>query len=99
MSNYQIPYDADGNQLDYNDRYRDITWRDNEVFNDMLEYVRYERGRSSIAFIMKRTNGTYVSMFISDFSAALPHMVAGKLKGTFTFVKKGSSYGCKLIID
>lgn len=96
---YKIPFDEDGNQLDY-----DYSWgsgfdmRDNHVFQDTLVFKEYGRGRSSITFTMKRQSaGTTVSVFVSDFADMLPFMVNGQITGKFTFVKKGSNFGCKFL--
>lgn len=93
---YQVPFDADGNQQDY-PGWRGTEWRDNFEFEDFLAYKNYGRGRSSITFTMERSNGGTVSVFVSDFDDMLPHMTFGKLHGRFTFVKKGQNYGCKLV--
>lgn len=100
---YKIPFDDKGNQLDYPFWYwRDGVkieneWVDNFVFVDTLTYTSYSTGRSAIGFNMTRTNGTTVNVFISDFSAMIPLMVDGRITGRFTFVKKGTSYGCKYV--
>lgn len=100
---YQIPFDHKGNQLSYPESYwRNGTmiendWVDNFEFVDTLTYDDYSTGRSSIGFNMKRTDGTLVNVFISDFSKMIPLMSRGQITGRFTFVKKGSSYGCKYL--
>lgn len=99
---YQIPFDPKGNQQDYpsdtgwNPRIPP-TWVDNFVFVDTLTYFHYTQGRSSIGFTMKRTDGTTVNVFISDFHQMLPHLSRGQITGRFTFVKKGSNYGCMFL--
>lgn len=72
-------------------------WKANFEFEDTLELVGYGRGRSSITFSLKRSDGTTVSMFVSDFYDAAFKMHEGKITGRFTFIKKGQNYGCKLI--
>lgn len=73
------------------------TWITNFEFEDTLELVSYGRGRSSVTFTLKRTDGTTVSMFVSDFYEAAFKMKDGKITGRFTFIKKGQNYGCKMI--
>jgi len=94
---YKIPFDSAGNQLDYAG-YGCAEMRENFEFNDTLTFQSYGRGRSSVTFTMKRfgTN-TNVSMFVSDFSDIVNKMNHGAITGTFTFVKKGQNYGCKLV--
>lgn len=100
---YQIPFDDKGNQQEYptktwskNDLV-DPTWVDNFVFVDTLTYDNYNTGRSSIGFRMKRTDGTIVNVFVSDFSKMIPLLLRGQITGRFTFVKKGMNYGCMFI--
>ena len=107
MSNYQIPFDKNGNQQDYpkswyegvypNNKRIGPNFVENFEFNDTLTYRMYGKGRSAIGFEMVRGNGTTVNMFVSDFHVAIPHMVSGRIKGRFTFIKKGQNYGCKLL--
>jgi hypothetical protein len=95
---YKIPF-RNGNQLDYEYFCTNpgIEWLDNFEFEDELTFKHYGRGRSSVTFTLERTNGKTVSMFVSDFSDAVPKLVDGKLKGRFTFVKKGTNYGCRMV--
>lgn len=72
-------------------------WKPNFEFEDTLELVSYGRGRSSVTFTLKRTDGTTVSMFVSDFFESAFKMKEGKITGHFTFIKKGQNYGCKLV--
>lgn len=95
-SNYLIPFDKDGNQQDY-PGWGEIDWRQNEPFDDTLTFKNFGRGRSSVTFYFERSNGARVTMFVKDFSEALPHMRKGKLRGTFCFIKRGANYGTKLV--
>ena len=72
-------------------------WKDNFEFDDTLTLVAYGRGRSSVNFTLQRTDGTTVSMFVSDFYDAAFKMHEGKITGRFTFTKKGQNYGCRLV--
>ena len=96
MTDYKIPFDKKGNQLSY-EAWDTHIMEENYIFDDTLEFVSYGRGRSSVTFEWIRTNGTTVSMFVSDMSDAVQYSVRGKLKGRFTFVKNGQNYGCKLM--
>jgi hypothetical protein len=96
---FQIPFDLHGNQLSYNASWMKIEWKDNFEFEDTLKLVDYERGRSSVTFTMVRTDKTTVSFFVSDMVDVIKSEAykAGSITGRFTFTKKGSNYGCKLI--
>jgi hypothetical protein len=99
--NYQIPFDSEGNQLDYHDPsgWKASTLVDNFEFDDTLSLCSYGRGRSSVTFTMERNNGQTVSVFVSDFfdMANNKHFAAGQITGRFTFTKRGQNYGCKLL--
>ena len=93
----QVPFDKDGNQVDWHNTYSS-TLQDNFEFEDTLQYMGYSKGRSSVTFEFERlSNGKKVTMFISDFNKIASSMRYGALEGKFTFGKKGTSYGCKLI--
>lgn len=95
---YDIPFDKDGNQLDY-PGWNDPTWVANHEFTDTLTYVSYGRGRSSVTFEFAREDGRTVSMFVTDLDSVLPIMANGKLTGRFTFTKRGQNYGVRMIIE
>lgn len=98
IGNYQIPFDDEGNQLDYGNGYwRGTKFVDNFIFEDELTHESWGRGRSSITFTFKRQNGKTVSVFASNLVEFIPHFENGKIKGCFTFVKKGQNYGCKYL--
>jgi hypothetical protein len=92
---YKIPFDDNGNQLDY--QYGATVWMDNHEFDDLLTYHAYSRGMSSVTVIFTRSGGGRLSMFMTDFNDVVPFMVKGKLRGRFTFVKRGQNYGARLI--
>lgn len=91
IGTYKIPFDANGNQIDYAGYSAEM--RDNFVFEDVLTYTSYSRGRSSAQFSFMRTNGTSVVVFMSDMSTFIPKMINGTISGKFTFVKRGQNYG------
>lgn len=100
IGNYDIPFDEEGNQLGYwntNWTWVKVNWTPNFTFQDELTYKTYERGRSSAIFKMTRITGVTVDIFMSDADILIPKMRNGKIAGLFTFVKKGTNYGCKLI--
>ena len=96
MSKHQIPFNEKSDQMPHDGFGRAYSC-DNFEFEDTLEYVNYSKGRSSVGFEFKRTDGRMVSMFLTDFHAIVPLMVCGKIAGKFTFTKRGTAYGCKRI--
>ena len=101
---YKIPFGKDGNLHDYpisypNDHAANSVWVDNYEFEDALQLVGWGRGRSSVKFDMQRSNGKTVSFFIKDFYEMVRYrkMDYGRITGKFTFTKKGTNYGCKLV--
>jgi hypothetical protein len=69
----------------------------NHQFTDTLKYKHYSRGRSAAYFIFERTDGRTVSVFLTDFESIIRKMSNGQITDTFTFCKRGSNFGCKLI--
>lgn len=69
----------------------------NYEFDATLRYEDYYRGRSSVSFMLVDEANNRYSVFLSDFTEMLPHMVGGVIKGKFTFVKKGANYGIKYV--
>ncbi len=100
VGDYQIPFDKDGNQLHYPETwsYRGCVWKDNDPFEDTIEPVTLERGRSAAYFVFKRkSDGTEVTMFMKDLMEAFNKINNGKITGTFRFVKRGMNYGIALM--
>jgi len=95
--NYQIPFNKDGDQLHYPDRWQNAEMRDNFEFEDTLTFETYERGRSAAYFIFKRSTGEKVTFFMTDFCGIVNHMRNGKVSGNFTFTKRGMNYGTKML--
>lgn len=98
IGQYKIPFDKNGNLVCY----AGYSWVeklvDNYIFEDELEYVCYGRGRSSVTFeFISLKDGRKYEMFISDFDSIVNEMKNGKIKGKFTFVKKGQNFGFKKI--
>ena len=102
-ANYKIPFDKDGNQLHYPEntwcdgKLESPVWRNNEIFEDVLEFETYSRGRSAAYFNFKRANGCGVTVFMTDMCDMIPRMIEGHIVGKFTFTKRGQNYGCKLV--
>lgn len=96
VGDYKVPFDADGNQLDYH-YYSTHSLVDNFVFEDTLTYKDFQRGRSSAQFSFTRSNGKSVIVFMKDMDIFIPRIVNGQITGTFTFVKRGQNYGVTIL--
>jgi len=76
---------------------------ENCEFEDSLKYIGYEHGRSrvNLCFHSKKFDAR-VYMFMTDFDAMMQanavEIVEGTIDATFTFVKRGSSYGIKVVL-
>jgi len=104
----EIFFDEEGNLLNrvYNPIYHNSGYQykkeDNSVFFDKLEYVDYmsagKGGDSKIIFKSLNSGRTYY-MFISDFHDVLVNklFVNNVIDNRFTFCKRGSSQGIKVI--
>lgn len=108
VGDYLIPFNTNGDQVHYPEdtfvhdgtAYRRVTceMRPNEVFDDVLVFGSYNRGRSAAYFsLLRESNGKGVTMFLTDLNEAFNHFVCGRLKGKFQFVKRGQNYGVKLL--
>lgn len=97
VGTYEIPFDDEGNQKHYPDSWRGLQWLANEPFQDTLTYRTFSRGRSAAYFNFTRSNGKTVTVFLKELDEMMPHMIGGKVSGTFQFVKRGENYGCTLI--
>lgn len=77
-----------------NERHRDVEWRDNEPFEDVLTFAGFSRGRSAARMVFKsRKLGVRVEMMLTHFSEVAKRMVAGQLQGQFKFAKRGTNFG------
>lgn len=97
--NYPIPFDAEGNQLHYADTWGPgPVWRDNHVFEAVLRYGGYCRGRSAAYMLFVRVDTlASVVVFLGDFDPIAERMAKGEVAGRFTFCKRGQNYGCRLV--
>lgn len=100
---YPIPFDKDGNLMGYAGdvgSYKPHEWRDNYVFDDVLKFEHFERGRSAAHAIFRSgsNNATY-QMFLTHLADVMRGINYGLLDGRFTFIKKGKNYGVVRIGD
>lgn len=80
--------------------YKDPIWKDNEIFDDKLEYRSYYRGRSAAGMEFKSVySGKVYTVFMTDFDGMVKYMVNGVVGGKFAFCKCGGNYGLRMIED
>jgi hypothetical protein len=90
---YQIPFDTDGNLVNWVGHWMNVQWRDNYVFHDTLEYLDYEQKQNSVTFRFKGTNGEYaMSLRSFDLLVKAKRFQDNKVSGDWTFVKRGQNY-------
>ena len=71
---------------------------DNYEFEDTLIYSGYSRGTSSCTVQFKSINDNKeYAMFMKELDNCIFNLIDGKLKGRFTFVKRGENYGIKYL--
>lgn len=105
----KIPFDQHGAPIPYvmgrtRGPYAELDsryiWEDNKPFRAVLEFKRFERGRSAAhAIYVKADDQSWeATMFLTDFEAivkrGLPLLL---VTGEFEHVKRGTNYGVKLI--
>lgn len=91
---HEAPFDRDGNQQTYPGWGCEM--RPVEPFEDTLEFIGFSRGRSAANMDFGRSDGTTVSMFLTDAERAVPQMIRGTVTGRFVYVKRGMNYGVAL---
>lgn len=97
----QIPFDVDGNFQRYpGGSYGSSppVWRDNEVFETVLTFEGFERGRSAAYVRLTESNGRTVYMFLMHLEECLltqgrGFMNGNQLGGWWTYAKRGQNYG------
>lgn len=100
---YQIPFDKNGGMIRKVYNYGSsalFVFKDNFVFEDILQYTGMQRtSTSSYALFKSTTTKKTFYMFLKDLDKVLlKHTVKlGFLSGKFTFCKHGPSYGIKII--
>jgi hypothetical protein len=95
--NYPIPFDSEGNQLHYNESWRGGEMRPNFEFDDTLTYEGFSRGRSAAYVLFRRSNGKKVTMFLKELDELMPRLCGGHVTGRFTFTKRGTNYGVRIL--
>lgn len=98
IPNYKIPFCKQTNDL-ISDTYwykeDDIEWKDNYFFEDQLELVTYNLGRSAVHFIFKDSNDDQYAMSIKAYFTIVNKIWNGRILGKWTFTKNGRT--CTII--
>lgn len=104
MSNWKLIVDENNKPCWYTlsvqemERYN-LHYIENYEWEDKLLCCGYERGTSSCVMLF-RSEITFLTyqVFMSDFTNTIVNeMVHGTVEGTFTFTKRGTNYGIKLV--
>ena len=101
----KIPFDENGEALHSdNTRWRrpPYEWRDNYIFNDTLQFIGFNNmGTSVQAKFKSLTDGKSYTMFLSELERCINIDVIHdrKIKGAFTFVKKGTNFSISYVVD
>lgn len=77
-----------------------IIWKENYEFEDTLYLNGMSRGRSAANFdLLSQTNSKSYNLFMTDIVDMVQNgnINKGIIKGRWTFVKRGSNYGIKLL--
>lgn len=73
----------------------DPVFIENLPWDDELTWDGYYRGRSAAGMTFKNAQGQQFTVFLTDFSAMVPVMEKGIVKGRFIYCKRGRNYGIK----
>lgn len=97
----KIPF-LDGKPLVYvaswEERQPGFQWRDNNSFQDVLQFDHFSRGRSAArAVFQSRMHNCPVEMFLTDLASDMKRMVDGRLEGIFQFCKRGQNFGIQRV--
>jgi hypothetical protein len=95
----QVPFDKDGNMMeDHQPWMQNSTVKDNFEFSDCLRFVKFTFARAGTKFIFESVNtGKRYYVFQTEMEKMIPLMVRGTLQGRFTFVKRSTAFGIKMV--
>ena len=100
---YQIPFDIEGNLQNYPLPLYvgrgEVAFLDNFEFEDELQYVGYQGGRSSMSMIFQSTTTERIyPMFFTYFNKLIKSediRPGPTFKRKWTFIKKGQNYSIR----
>jgi hypothetical protein len=94
--NGKVPFDKDGNLRSY--EIWDSELRDNFEFDEVLEVVGFYRGRSAAGLELSDVGRRrFYPCFLKESMAVIQAATKGVVNGRWTFCKRGSNFGIKLL--
>lgn len=94
----QYPIDGAGNMIEYPDWHnKEVAWVDIKEFEETMEFVRYEKGRSSLRFIINDSKGKTWSMMAQCIDDFVFRANRCTVSGKWVMCKRGSNYGLLLV--
>lgn len=94
----QYPVDSGGNMIEYPDYHnKPAAWVDIKEFEATMTFVRYEKGRSSLRFILEDENGKKWSMMAQCIDDFVFRANSGTISGKWVMCKRGANYGLLLM--
>ena len=73
-------------------------WIENHTFNGWLTFMYMQKANNKIKYVFSSHDGTKkYQMFPEDLEPMINHIDRGKVAGSFEFVKRGKSYGIRLV--
>ena len=101
LKKYKIPFSKKDGSMPMYSWYIDADYELKDVyeFTALLKYETYYTGRSSTTFVLSDEKGIKYTMMTSDFHEMLKagKQLAEGWYGTFTFIKRSTSYGIQLV--
>lgn len=83
------------------DRRESVVWIGNHEFEATLKYKSFTRGRSAARFVwINTTTGAHYEMFMASMSSMIlagATIKDGCVTGHWTFEKRGTNYGIKMV--
>lgn len=91
----KVPFDQNGNLVEYPMDYDDYTWLEDPILQKTLIVDRVRRGQSSTKIILKDEQNREFAMFPMDLVEMLKCCICtdGRVTGRWGFHKKGADYG------
>ena len=80
--------------------YHGSAWETSQLdatpFAALMEFTRFERGRSSAIAIFTDASGAEWPMFLTHLAEVLPRLTNGRLQASWVIAKRGTNYGIAL---
>lgn len=97
----EVPFDKDDNMMEASYAWHNnVTWKDNYEFDATLRFVSFSYARAGTKYLFEDVdNGARYYVFTTEMEKMIPLMDKGILDGKFTFVKRSTAFGIKLVVD